>query len=168
MKSGNLLYSGVQFVFAVLIILLGGLFIGLQYAPQFRFSIADFFSQSTVHFSWIGYLVLGCGILLLLGFYAMHRGVYYRLNMGQKEAWIDSAVIRGYVTDYWKKIFPEYDLSVQTSLSKEQQIELFVEFPPMSEEKQLAILEQAEKDLAVILKKRLNYEKEFLLSILIK
>jgi hypothetical protein len=168
MKSGNVLYSAVQFVFAVLIILLGGLFIGLQYAPHLRFAIADFFSQSTVHFSLIGYLILGCGFLLLIGFYAMHRGVYYQLNMGQKEAWIDPLVIRGHVKEYWKKIFPDYDLSVQIGLSKEQKIEMFLELPPLPEERQLATLEQAEKELGAILKKQLRYEKEFTLSVLIK
>jgi hypothetical protein len=168
MTTGNLLYSAVQFVFAVLVILLGGLFIGLQYAPHLRFSIADFFSQSTVHFSLIGYLILLCGILLLIGFYYMHRGFYYRLSMGQKEAWVEPEVIRGYVADYWKKVFPEDDIAVQIGLSKDQKIEMFVEFPPMQEEKQLAALEQAEKDLGAIFKNQLRYEKEFLLSVLIK
>lgn len=168
MKSSNLLYSAVQFVFSVLVILLGGLFIGLQYAPQLRFSIAHFFSQSTVHFSLIGYLVLGCGFLLLIGFYAMHRGVYYQLRMGQKETWIDPAVIRGHVKEYWKEVFPDHDLSVQIDLSKEQKIEIFVELPAVCEETQMATLEKAEKALAAILKKQLRYEKEFHLCILIK
>jgi hypothetical protein len=167
MRSGNLLFSAVQFVFAVLIILLGGLFIGLEYAPHLRFSVADFFSRSTAHFSLIGYLILSSGFLLLIGFYAMHRGTYYRLSMGQKETWIDPAVIRSYVKEYWKKIFPDYDLSVQIDMSKEQ-IEMFVELPLLSEEKQIAALELAEKDLAEILKKQLRYDKGFLLSVLVK
>ena len=57
MKTGNLLFSAVQFVFAALVVLLGGLFIGLEYAPHLRYYIADFF-QLTPHFSLIGYLVL--------------------------------------------------------------------------------------------------------------
>lgn len=168
MRSGNLLFSAVQFVFAVLVILLGGLFIGLEYAPHLRFSVADFFSRSTAHFSLIGYLILSCGFLLLIGFYSMHRGTYYRVNMGQKETWIDPAVIRSYVKEYWRKIFPDYDLSVQIGMSKEQKIEMYVELPPISEEKQLAALELAEKDLAEIFKKQLRYDKGFLLSVLIK
>lgn len=168
MKSSNLLYSAVQFVFAALVILLGALFIGLQHAPHLRFAIADFFAHSTGHFSLIGYLILGCGILLLIGFLSMHRGVYYRLSMGQKETTIDPAVICGCVQSYWKQVFPGDDLSVQIGLSKEQKIEMFVEFPLISTEKQLAILERAEKDLSAILKKQLRYDKDFLLSVLIK
>ncbi len=168
MKSGNLLYSAAQFVFAVLIILLGGLFIGLQHASHLRLAIADFFSQSSASFSLIGYLIMGCGLLLLIGFYSMHRGFYYRLNMGQKETWIDPAVIRGHVKTYWKRTFPEDDLAVQVDLSKDQKIELFVEMPILSEEKQMQVLEQAEKELGMLLKKQLRYEKEFVLSVLIK
>lgn len=168
MKSSNLLYSAVQFVFAALIVLLGGLFLGLQHAPHLRFAVADFFAQSSVHFSLIGYLIIGCGALLLIGFYAMHRGVYYQVSMGRKEALIDPTVIREYVSIYWKQVFPEDDLSVQVGLSKRQKIEMFVEFPPISDEKQLAILEKAEKDLGMLLKKHLRYDKEFLVSVLIK
>lgn len=165
MKSGNLLYSAVQFVFAVLIIFLGVLFIGLQYAPKVRFSIAHFFSQPTIHFSWIGYLILVCGVLLLIGFYSMHRGSYYHLSMGQKEAWIDPEVIRSYLIEYWKTIFPGHELLVQVGLSKEQKLEMIVEFPLISDEEQLRVLEQAENDLASILKKQLNYNREFQLLV---
>ncbi len=168
MRSGNLLYSAVQFMFAVLIILLGGLFIGLQYAPLLRFVIADFFSQPAVHFSLIGYFILGCGILLLFGFYIMHRGVYYRLSMGQKETWVDPTVIKSYVQEYWQRNFPEEDLAVQIALSKKQKLEISVELPQLSDEKQLAVLEKTERDLGEILKKQLRYNREFSLLVLIK
>jgi hypothetical protein len=168
MKTGNLIFSAAQFLFAVLIMLLGGLFIGLQRASHLRFSIAEFFAQSTFQFSFIGYAFLGCGLLLLTVYYAMHRGVYYKLCMGKKEVWIDPTVIRSHVKEYWQRIFPNDDVAVEVDLSKEQQIELFVEFPPIPEEKQLAALKQAENELGAILKKQFGYEKEFLLSVLIK
>lgn len=147
MKAGNLLFSAVQFVFVVLIILLGGFFIGLQYAPHLRFAIADFFSQTRVHFSLIGYLVLACGGLLLAGFYAMHRGMYYSIKMGRNEVLIDPGIIRGYVQEYWKKIFPEQDLSIEIDLSKDQRIEMFVELPLLSPEKQQAIMKKRRMNL---------------------
>jgi hypothetical protein len=168
MKAGNLLFSAVEFVFVVLIILLGGFFIGLQYAPHLRYAIADFFSQTTIHFSLIGYLILGCGSLLLTGFYAMHRGMYYSIRMGRNEVLVDPGVIRGYVQEYWKKIFPEQDLSIEIDLSRNQKIELFVEMPLLSPEKQQAILEKAENELGQILQKHLGYRREFLISILVK
>ena len=164
MKTGNLLFSAVQFVFAALVVLLGGLFIGLEYAPHLRYYIADFF-QLTPHFSLIGYLVLGCGILLMIGFFGMHRGEYYQVKMGTE---VDPAVIQAYVQDYWARQFPEQDLSVQVGLSRHQKIEMLVELPSMPLENHTAILERTEQDLGQILKKRLGYQKEFAVSVLIK
>jgi hypothetical protein len=168
MKAGNLLFSAVQFVFAVLIILLGAFFVGLQYAPHLRYIIANFFSQTAVHFSLIGYPILACGTLLLVGFYIMYRGMYYRLKMGRNEFLVDPAVIQGYVGEYWKRVFPDHELSVEIDLSKDQNIEMFVELPLLSPEKQQAILENAENELGQILQKYLGYRREFLISILVK
>lgn len=168
MKVGNLLFSAVQFVFAVLIILLGGFFIGLQYASHLRFAIARFFSAATVPFSLIGYLILTCGIFLLIGFYAMYRGVFYRVKMGSGELRIDPAIIKGYLGDYWKKTFPEHNLSVDVSMSKDQKLEMFIELPLLSEENREAVLEKAELELSSILQRHIGYKKDFALSVLIK
>jgi hypothetical protein len=168
MKVGNLLFSAVQFVFAVLIILLGGFFIGLQYASHLRFAIARFFSAAAAPFSLIGCLILTCGIFLLIGFYAMYRGVYYRVKMGTGEMHIDPAIIKGYLRDYWKKTFPEHNLSVDVSMSRDQKLEMYIEFPLLSLENQKAVLEQAESELSTILQKHIGYKKNFSLSVLIK
>ncbi len=168
MKAGNVLFSAVQFVFSVLVILLGVFFIGLQNAPHLRVVIARFFSETTAPFSLLGYLIIGCGILLLIGFYAMNKGVYYRVKMGKKELLIDPAVIRGYVEEYWSQTFPEHRLSVEVGVSKDQKLEMFVELPLLSSEKQEEVLEKAESELSRILQKHIGYRKEFALSVLIK
>lgn len=168
MKSGNLLFSAAQFVFCVLVILLGGFFIGLEHAPMLRYSLADFFSKSEAPFSYIGYFILSVGFILLISFYFMHRGHYYQLKMGRREAYIDPAVVQGYIQEYWSKIFPEHHLDVVVSITRSQVIEMTVEFPPISQERQQAVLEKAENDLEQILLKRLGYQKEFLLSVLVK
>jgi len=168
MKAGNLLFSAIQFVFVILIILLGVFFVGLQHASHLRYIIADFFSRSTIHFSFIGYLILACGSLLLAGFYAMHRGVYYSIKMGRNEVFVDPIVIQGIVHEYWKTIFPDQDLAIEIDLSKKQRIEMFVEFPLLPPEKQQVVLEKAEHELSQILQKHLSYRREFLISILVK
>jgi hypothetical protein len=168
MRTGNLLFSAVQFIFVVLFLLIGVFFVGLQYAPHLRNAIAAFFFNGSAHFSLIGYGILACGGLLLLGFYTMCRGVYYRFKMGRHEVFVDSAVVQGYVQDYWKKCFPNRNLSVDVDLSKDQKIEVFVEMPLLPLEKQQEVLEKAENDLSQILQKHLGYRKEFLFSILLK
>ncbi len=168
MKTGNLLFSAVQFVFVMLVILLGIFFIGLQHAPHLRGAIADFFLQTVVRFSLVGYLILACGILLLIGFYVMHRGVYYNIKMGRNEVFVDPQVVQQYVKEYWKTIFPGDDHSIEIGFSKDQKIEMFIELPLLSPEKQRALLEKAESELNHILQKHLGYRKEFMLSILVK
>lgn len=166
MKNGNLLFSAVQFVFTALVIFLGVFFIGLQNAPHLRYKIADFFAQTTINFTLLGVLVLGCGALLLISFYAMHRGRYYRVNMGSQATFIDPAVIRSYVQQYWKKVFPELDLAVDIVISKAQKIEIFLEFPVLSQGRQQELLKNAEKELEQMLYKQLGYKQRFTLLVL--
>lgn len=166
MRAGNLLFSAVQLVFAILIILLGVFFIGLQHAPHLRYIIAEFFFHSAIRFSFIGYLILACGSLLLVGFYAMHRGMYYSIKMGQHELSVEPIVIQGIIYEYWKTIFPDQNLRVEVDISREQKIEMFVEIPLLSPETQETLLERVEKELGQILQKHLGYRKEFLISIL--
>lgn len=168
MKIGNLLFSAVQFVFAVIVILIGAFFVGLQYASHLRFAIARFFSAAAVPFSLIGYLILACGIFLLAGFYAMYRGVFYRIKMGSGEICIDPVVIKKYVADYWKETFPQHNLASDVSISGGQKIEMFIELPLLDSEHQKAILEKAEQELSVLLHKHIGYKKDFTLSVLIK
>lgn len=168
MKVGHVLFSAVQFVFAALIILLGVFCIGLEHAVHFRIALARFIAETTASFSIIGALILGCGVLLLVGFYFMHRGAYYRLKMGKREHLVDPMVIRGYVEHYWKEVFPENDYSVDVNVSGGQKLEIYVELPLLSEDRQEQVLVKTEKELTEILQKHLGYKREFGLSVLIK
>lgn len=168
MKAGHLLFSAAQFLFALLVILLGGFFIGLQHAFHLRFLIARFFTSEGAYFSLIGYVILGCGIALLTGFFTMYRGLYYQVRMNHGNLSVDSAVVRSYLKDYWKEKFPGENLSVHVNVTKHQKLELFVEFPLIPIEAHQAILEKAETDLSSILQKHIGYKKEFNLSVLIK
>ena len=167
MKTGNLIFSAVQFIFVVLVLLIGGFFVGLQHAPHLCNTIAAFFSKASAPFSLIGYCILGCGALLLMGFYVMYRGTYYTYKMGHHEVFVDVDLIQHYVQEYWKKCFPGQDLSVEIDLSKDQKIAVLVEMPLLSLEKQQEVLDRAEYDLSQILQKHLGYRKDFLFSMMI-
>lgn len=163
MNSVNLFFSAVQFLFAVLVIFLGGFLVGIEHSPHMRFALADFFAESTASFAILGYGIVVLGLALLGLFCFIHRGSYYQVKMGSE---VDPAVIQGYASEYWKRVFPEHQLEVQVSLNKDQKIEMFVELPPIAEEKQ--VLENAERELARVLRQKLGYRKDFLLSVLIK
>lgn len=168
MKAGNLLFSAVQLIFVALLMLLGLFFIGLEHVDHLRYAIAQFFLATSIPFSFIGYLILGCGSLMLLGFSIMHRGVYYRIKMGGNEALVDPAVVHRYLQKYWNEAFPDRDFTVEARFSHDQKLEMFVEMPLLSPESQQMVMEKAEVELKQILKKRLGYGREFYLSVLIK
>lgn len=164
MRPGNLFFSAVQFIFSALIVLLGLFLIGLQYAPHVREAIAQFFSRPTI-FLFIGSLIFCLGILLLMGFYSMHRGVFYSVNMRAGKISVDGKIICTYLHDYWKKRFPDQTLAVDVDVSKKK-IQLYVELPNL--ENQEEILKHAEAEFGQILSSQLGYEREFLLSVLVK
>lgn len=168
MKSGNLLYSAAQFFFSVLILLLGAVLIGLEYAPHLRAQIAHFFLSSSHSFAFLGCVVLGCGLLLLIGFSRMHRGIYYTLAMGEKKTIVEHAVIQGYVAASLRELFPEQELHVDVSIAANGKIEVFAELPPLSLEEQQGLLEKVEKELATLFKKQLVYSKDFSFSVVFK
>jgi len=166
MRSSHLVSSGVQFLFAVFLLLLGGGFIGLHHNTQLRWIIADFFLNSTVSFLLIGGAILAGGVLLLLCFYQIHKGRYYRLTMGEHKAFVDPAVIRSYAELYWKEVLPKGDFQVEAKIRRGDKIELFLEFPPVAEEEQLLLLQRAEKELGMIFEQQLGYKREFFVSVL--
>lgn len=88
--------------------------------------------------------------------------------MGAKELFVDPTIIRGYVQEYWSQKFPEHHLSVEVGVSKDQKLEMFVELPPLSFEKQKEVLENAESELGRILQRHIGYKKDFALSVLVK
>src|SRR5689334_12238487 len=120
MRSGHLLFSAVQFLFTVLILLIGGFFLGLHYAPHLRLQLAQFFADLNVNFIPIGLSVLGCGVLLLVGFYAMNRGAYLCFVIRERNTCIETALFRSYVKKYWTDQFPDSELATDVILHKNQ------------------------------------------------
>lgn len=168
MRSGNLLFSAIQFIFVVAVFLLGGLFIGLEHAPQFRSAVAEFFFSSTSSFSAIGYTILGVACLLLLGFYVMNRGVYYQVEMGDHRCQVEPKIIRSYVQGYWKEIFPEQNCQADVVFHANQEIEVLAELPGLCLEQHKVFLSQIEKDLGDLLASHFGYQRPFLVTVVIK
>lgn len=168
MKVGNLLFSAAQCGFAVLVMLTGIFFIGLGYASHLRILIAHFIAESSLPFSMVGLLILGGGILLLLGFYAMNRGVYFSVSMGKRGALVDPTLIRGYLDLFWKEKFPGLDLGVDVLVSKEQKLEIFVEMPTFPKGDVEGFLAEVEGELSLLLQSKIGYKNPFQLSLLVK
>jgi hypothetical protein len=168
MRTGHLLFSAAQFLFSLLIMLIGVLLIGMEYAPHLKYAIARFFEEDTRSLLSMGLVVLGSGILLLMGFCAMHRGLFYRVKMGGQEVTIDGPILRAYVDSYWKKMFPELSLATEVVVSSKQKIEVFVEMPPLPFEEQEQVIKKAEEELPRFFSKHVGYQSSFIVNIMVK
>ncbi len=160
MRTGNLLFSAAQGFFALCVFLLGVFVVRIEHAPHLRALI-----EKTFSLAWVGYLLLGLGAVLLVGFFFMYKGSYYRITMGAFQALIDPQLIQTLVERYWKTVFPAHDSRVQVLISGRQTLEIMLELPPFSLEEQLQILERAEKALMQLLQTQLGYNKPFVISV---
>ncbi|MBS0620089.1 MAG: hypothetical protein JSS61_01340 [Verrucomicrobia bacterium] len=160
----NLFYSAAQVVFALLILLLGLFVIGLEYAPKARFAIAEFLLKSTSHLSLIGFSILGFGILLSIGFYAMHAKRSYHFAMGE----VDPALIQQSVQTYWDTTFNSHRAKTAVQIHSSDQIEVVIEMPQFTPEEHQGVLNRAEAELSTLFKNQLGYQGRFLLTVLAK
>lgn len=168
MRQGNLLFSAVQFIFALLVVLIGLFFVGLQEVPSLQYRLSLFFSNPTISFAGIGYLILGCGFFLLIGFCVMYRGRYYQLTMGKNRAGVDPELIQQLVSAYWNRLFPDQGNEVQVRVSRGQKLDITFELSSVPLEEQEALFEKVEKELGELLRSQLGYGKEFIVSVLMK
>ncbi len=188
MKTANLLFSAIEFLFVLLILLLGGFLIGLYYAPHLRFAIAQFFIEHNESLIPIGLCVLGCGLLLLIGFYSMNRAAYFRFSVPFKpkctpssesqksppspaqtsSLLIESALIQKYIKIFWDEQFPHHHLKTEVILHSNETIEISLEMPPLLQNSDdRSFLEKIERDLSDLLTNTLGYQRDFFLTLFI-
>lgn len=168
MRKGNLLFSAVQFIFVVALFLLGGLFIGLHYAPHMRMSLAHFITDQVVNLSFLGYITICCAFLLCIGFYVMHRGSYFRIRMAGGDVVVEPKLIEGLVQDYWQERFPQNALKTEVILRGYEQIEVVAEMPQSEWEAREVLLSEIEKELSALLSAHLGYRREWMMTLTIK
>ena len=164
MRSSNLLFSGIHLVVVLLVIAVSALFITLPFSNQIQAVVVDsIFSRSTTLLS-IGIPMAIFGLVMLIGFFQMHRKRYFKIQMGCAKTLVDESIIREYVKTYWQSVFPGSKSNLEIVILPKQKIEIITEFP---EDKSISesLLERVKNELGVLLARRLGYEKEFILTI---
>ena len=97
----------------------------------------------------------------------MNRHSYYQLEMKHKHtAAVEVDLLRKLIAIYWKKAFPEKDLSTDVLLHQGKKIEVVVEVPSMSIDEQQQLLERVEKEIGELLEGQVGYGGEFLFTVL--
>lgn len=169
MRTGNVLLSAVHF-FVVLFILAGGACsLVLSKMPALRLFLAEAFTGHPQFFFVLGYILIGVGLALLVGLFVLNGGQYYQVKMQPHKTSVDLNVIRHYMEEYWKDLFPHEKMGIDIQLTSTKKIALIAEFPQsISLVEQKTLLEKIEKELGSLLSQRLGYQKEFFLTIQLK
>lgn len=165
MRTSNILFSVVH-LFVVLFILAAGIFfIMLPSLLSFRVNLASLLTESPSYFIKLGIAFSAFGLLLLVGFYMLNRKKYLVLKMDCGKTLIDEAIIKDYLKNYWKEVFPGQEVQSDVILHFPQKLEIIAQFPKMDGKIKDALLIRVQNELGVILARKLGYEREFLLTI---
>jgi len=165
MRRGHVLFSAAHLFVVTVILMLGILFLCLQESSALRVAFEQLLESEGAAFARIGVTLIIVGVLLLLGLYKLNNHHYLTLKMGVSKTLIDEAVIKEYLTKYFKDIFPQEEVASDVAIHLPQKLEIIVQFPDMVEEKKIHLISRMENELGVLLARKLGYDKEFLLTI---
>lgn len=170
MHARQLLASAIHFLFVIFVFAVGIFFLFLPKTPQLRLYLSQILSEEPQLFSWIGFLCLLLGIALFIALFPTHRGSYYKVRMKRHDLSIDLHLVRGYAQKYWNELFPGHEVMVKVSLCpKLNLLEFTAEVPVLAAgEDHSAKLQKIEKDFGDILAQYLGYDREFLVTLLLK
>jgi hypothetical protein len=166
MRSGNLLFSAVQLFMVAAILTVGLFFWGIVHVPHFPLLLMSVFSKSSAFFSLAGYGLIFLGLLLLIGFFVMHRGRYYQVRMQAGDAQIDLELLHTYIEKFWKESFfhPESEVK-DVIVYGNRKIEIVAKLPDLPVPEQKATLLRIEQELGALLARKFGYPHSFLLTI---
>lgn len=164
MRTSNVLFSAVHLIVSLFVVSVGVFLMALSYAPNFQELIHRIMSENRLFFFYMGGGVSAMGVILLIGFYCMHRKSYYTLLMTPNKVFIEENILKEYVKEYWKNIFPGAVDDLEVVVSRDQKIEIITRCPSKREEGK-ELFERIENELGVLLARKLGYDKEFTLTI---
>lgn len=185
----NSLFSAVEFLIVVVVLMSGGFLMALPWAPAARFKLATFFAEQESFFLLLGAVIFFIGLILLIGFYSMNRKRFFQVEMKASEkqtlesigkphegsiasfatsSLVAEDLILSILSVYWKALFPREELMTNVFIHRDQKIELIAEIPKLEEETQKVLLEKVEKEIGALLSRQIGYEKDFLLTIVVK
>ena len=156
MRNGNLLFSAVQFFIITALFAGGAVFFGLHFSPDVRLHFSQWVAEANESFFFFGCLLTGIAALLTACFWMMQRGRYLRIQM-DPPFFIDEAVVKETLEEFWKEEFPEEELPTDVYVAG-QKIEVIAKDSDVD-------LEEIEKRLSKRLSKQFGYQKEFFLTL---
>ncbi len=128
--------------------------------------LSDVLLRHTELLTQAGFDVLGVSLFLLIGFHWVNRGYYLVLNMGKNTLEVDEKIIWQTLAPILEKKFESQLHLQEVTVEKGKRIAFSVQFDSVSEERQEAVLLEAETELETLLRERFGYRRPFLVNII--
>jgi hypothetical protein len=159
----HILYSILNFLFALFFIMLGILGILLPFSASVRIDLIEFLLENSIAIGLFGFGFVIVGATMLGNLYLNSRRKCLYVSNNPVTA-IDEAVLYHYLDAYWKQTFPKEVVPTRLQLRKNR-IKIFADLPYTVPEEQSSSIKRIEQDLQDIFKRILGYSQEFILSL---
>ena len=159
MRKAHLLFSCIHLLTSLLSIVLGVFVLSLRYTDQLQLLLM----RHSALLLKFGTTLIVLGVALITALFIINRNRYYQVKMTTHS--IDEKLLRTFLTDYWKKQFPE-QTSPDVLIHAKKRLEILAELPQAKDDEEKEILLQSlEKELGRHLTKTFGYNGEFLLTV---
>ncbi len=144
--------------------LLGILCILIPWSTQLRSDIVQFLLENSLTISIIGFgfLVIGVTMAVHLVLRAQKRS--YHLHGSRPLVILDESLFQQYIGDYWKRVFPKYEVAHRLVLKKGG-VHIVADLPFVPVQQQKLLLERIRSDLMDLFSRMLGYRGELFLSL---
>jgi hypothetical protein len=156
-RTGHLLFSAIHFLVIFFLIALGVFLIALPYAPHFRFFLTIAFTETPQLLAKMGWGILGVGLFLFITLYFLNRRHFIQFQSEGVKISVDERVIKHFVHDHVKILFPE--VSTEVVVRSKGKLEIIFTLPSIQEDEET--WQRVENELSDLLVNRLGYQKEF-------
>lgn len=166
MKISNIIFSAVHLFITFLMMSCGCLFLWIPYSKNTQYSAVHLILNESHLMMKIGLSLIALGFVLFGMLYFLNRKRYFQIKMKYSKALVDEAIIKEYITDYWKEAFPKLKPKLDVMIHPNQKIEVVTSsFPDVDEEIKEDVFNRVQAELSVLLSRRIGYEKDFTLTI---
>ncbi|MEC7840461.1 MAG: hypothetical protein VX777_10525 [Chlamydiota bacterium] len=160
----NIFYYIINFIVALLFILVGAVCITLPWSPDVRLAISLLINESTMmlFLFGLGLMIIGLAVITYVIMSSKRRTYFVR--KGRCSIGVNDKVLDQYVHAYINDLFPDQEASHHLILKKDKII-LTLDVPFMPKPEQEPLTEQIFEDITAILIEKIGYNEDLHLTV---
>lgn len=156
--------SFLNFIIGIFFILIGIIGIMISLDAGTRTLAIQFILENNISIALFGFAFVVLGFAVVINLFLSFKRRYYKVRCENHALLVDETVIQDYVSSYWKKSYPAFDIPNRLTVKKNK-IHIFADLPYMPRSEQKKSLEKIQEDLSDLFNRVLGYHDHFYLSI---